>query len=93
MYFCYTAFVNVLNFIISIRLYNLSNIKTIREENEMEFWSIRELVLNLGRITSYILLFIIAKIGIEYLNYLLISLTLTIIFMAYYLSKINRNEK
>lgn len=92
-YFCYTAFVNVLNFIISIRLYNLSNIKTIREENEMEFWSIRELVLNLGRITSYILLFIIAKIGIEYLNYLLISLTLTIIFMAYYLSKINRNEK
>ena len=92
-YFCYTAFVNVLNFIISIRLYNLSNIKTIREENEMEFWSIRELVLNLGRITSYILLFIIAKLGIEYLNYLLISLTLTIIFMAYYLSKINKNEK
>lgn len=92
-YFCYTAFVNVLNFIISIRLYNLANTKTIREENEMEFWSIRELILNLGRITSYILLFIIAKIGIKYLNYLLVSLTLTIIFMAYYLSKINRNEK
>lgn len=92
-YFCYTSFVNVLNFIINVRLYNLANTKIVKEENEMEFWSIRELVLNLGRITSYILLFVVAKLGIKYLNYLLILLTLTIVFMAYYLTKVKRHEK
>ena len=92
-YFCYTAFINVLNLIVSIRLYTLANTKIVKEENEMEFWSIRELILNLGRITSYCLLFVLSKIGVVFLNYLLIFLTLSIVLMAYYLTKVKRHEK
>lgn len=40
-YFCYSSLVGALNFIIDIRLFNLSNIPLIKNDNRMEFWSLR----------------------------------------------------
>lgn len=80
--FCYVVFTNLLALIIDIRLFNISNSKIINK-NYTEFWVIRELVLNMGRIFSFILLLIVCMINnLLYLNYLLILLTLTILVMG-----------
>lgn len=93
-YFVYTVLLNVLLLIQDVRLYNISNSKLVKKTDRMEFWSIREAFLNLGRITSYILLLVVALLGSEMsLNYLLILLSLTIIMMGYNLSKVTKNEK
>jgi len=93
-YFVYTVLLNILVLIQDVRLYNISNSKLVKKTDRMEFWSIREAFLNLGRITSYILLLIFSLLS-SYLslNYLLILLSLTIILMGYNLSKVTKNEK
>ncbi len=92
-YFCYSSLVGVLNFIIDIRLFNLSNIPLIKNDNQMEFWSLREFVLNSGRIISYILLVVFAVNLEKYLNILMLFLTFSIILMGIFLSKIGINDK
>ena len=93
-YFCYSALVGVLNFIIDIRLFNLSNISLIKNDNQMEFWSLREIVLNIGRIISHMLLLIVSIIDSgKYLNILMLFLTLSIMLMGIFLSKISKNDK
>lgn len=93
-YFCYTTFINILTLILNVQLFNISNSKNIKEDNLMEFWSIREVILNLGRITSYILLLVVAIINHdEYLYYLLLLFTLSIGLMSYFFAKINNDEK
>ena len=92
-YFCYSSLVGVLNFIIDIRLFNLSNIPLIKNDNQMEFWSLREFVLNSGRIISYILLVVFAINLEKYLNILMLFLTFCIMLMGIFLSKIGINDK
>ena len=93
-YFCYSSLVGVLNFVIDIRLFNLSNIPLIKNDNQMEFWSLREVVLNFGRIISYILLLMVSLIKSgKYLNILMLFLTLSILLMGISLSKISKNDK
>ena len=93
-YFCYSSLVGVLNFIIDIRLFNLSNIPLIKNDNQMEFWSLRELVLNSGRIIGYILLLIVSIVDSgKYLNVLMLFLTFSIILMGIFLSKMSKNDK
>ena len=58
-YLCYSTFVNILCVILDVKLFNISNCKEIKCDNQMEFWSIREVILNLGRITGHFLLLII----------------------------------
>ena len=77
----------------TIRLFNISNSKAIKAGNLMEFWSIREVVLNLGRITGYSLLLIVGLLNqFDYLHYLMIILTLSIAAMGYFLSKVGKYE-
>lgn len=93
-YFCYSSLVGVLNFIIDIRLFNLSNIPLIKKDNQMEFWSLREIALNLGRIISHILLLLVSIIESgKYLNILMLFLTLSIMLMGIFLSKTDKNDK
>lgn len=92
-YFCYTTSVNLLALLMTIRLFNISNSKAIKAGNLMEFWSIREVVLNLGRITGYSLLLIVGLLNqFDYLHYLMIILTLSIAAMGYFLSKVGKYE-
>ncbi len=93
-YFCYSSLVGVLNFIIDIRLFNLSNVSLIKKDNQMEFWSLRELVLNSGRIISHILLLIVSVVDSgKYLNVLMLFLTFSIMLMGIFLSKMSKNDK
>ena len=87
--FTYSIFVNLLSMIRMIKLYKVSNNKIISEDNQEEFWSIRELSLNLGRITGYAFLFIIAftKSSIA-LNCVMLILTLFITVLADTLRKV-----
>ena len=73
-----------------IRLYNVSNIKTT---NQVEFWSIREICLNLGRITSFLILLIAGITNSNMaLNIAMIILTLIVLVLANILRKVNYKE-
>lgn len=87
-YILYNSLINILAMIIDIRLFNISN-KVVKKDDNIEFWSIRELILNIGRIVGYVMLLVIAITNPDkYLNYLLIIITLSIPIMAYFTSKI-----
>jgi len=51
-YMIYNSLINILTMIIEIRMYNVSNSSIIKEDNTMEFWSIREVALNIKRLTE-----------------------------------------
>ena len=90
---CYTIFVNVLGTIRIIRLYNISNSKMLNRTNQEEFWSVREISINLGRITSFIVLLFAGITGSNsILNIVMVVLTLLIFGLGYILSKIDREE-
>lgn len=91
-HFGYNIFINILTMIIDIRLFNISNTKLIKEESEIEFWAIREVILNIGRILGYFILFLIIFLKKdEYLNYFLIFLTLTITVMGFLVTRIKKH--
>ena len=93
-YFCYNTFVNVLSLILDIRLFNVANSEIIKDDNEMEFWSIREVILNMGRITGYSLLLIVGILNqYNYLYYIMIFLTLSLPIMGYFGTKIKKFEE
>ncbi len=93
-YVVYQVLLNLLVMIMDIRLFNLSNIKLIREDNQVEFWAIREGILNIGRILGYFILFIIVILKKDqYLNYFMIFLTLTIPIMGYTITKVKKHNK
>lgn len=93
-YVVYQVLLNLLVMIMDIRLFNLSNIKLIREDNQVEFWAIREGILNIGRILGYFILFIIVILKKDqYLNYFMIFLTLTIPTMGYTITKVKKHNK
>ena len=76
---CYSIFTNIILLTRDIRLYNVTNSNMVGKEDRTEFLSIREFVLNLGRVTSYGLLLIAGIFNNELvLNISLILLTLSI---------------
>lgn len=73
-----------------VQMYNTANHNIISINEQNEFWAIRETFINLGRITSYILLLIVSISGnIKNLNILMVALTLMIGLMGLKLSKSN----
>lgn len=90
-YMIYNSLINILTMIIEIRMYNVSNSSIIKDNNTMEFWSIREVALNIGRIFGYTLLLLTVILNLdEYFNYLLLIVTFSIPLNAYFTSKIKR---
>ena len=81
----------ILTFIYGIRLFNLEK-KKISNNEKTEYWSIREIVLNLGRVLGYYLLFIVSIFGLAYLKYFLLFLSFTVLIFCYLLAKIDKNE-
>ena len=92
---CYEIFVNgILELNRSIRLFNISDSSIIKNEDQTEFFSIREGILNFGRILSYsILLFAGISGSTMMLNIALIVLTLYILMMGFVLKDIENFEK
>lgn len=92
---CYEILVNgILSLSRSIRLFNMSDSNIIKKEDQSEFFSIREGILNLGRMVSYsILLFAGINGSIRILNITLIILTLSISIMGFVLKDIGKFEE
>lgn len=91
---CFTVFAGLITMISEIRLNNISNSTFVDDDTQIEFLAFKELVLNLGRITSYFLVLIITLLNIRNsLEILLILLTILMIYMGYNVSKLNKYEK
>lgn len=93
--FCYEIFVNgILSLNRSIRLFNIADSKIINKEDQSEFFSIREGILNLGRMVSYSILLFAGISGSRMaLNISLSILTLSIIVMGFVLKDIEKFEQ
>lgn len=92
--FCYVIFVGILSLTREIRLYNLSDSSIIDKENQAEFFSIREAILNCGRVTGYTLLLIAGMIGSTYaFNIVMIILTMSILLMGLNIKRIEKFEE
>lgn len=92
--FCYVIFTAILTLTREIRLFNLADSSIVDRENQCEFFSGRECILNLGRITGYTMLLIAGIIGNQIiLNIVMILLTLSILIMGLNIRKIEKFER
>lgn len=83
---CFAVFANILLVIRKIHLYTLAGSNIISEDIKVEFLTLREIVLNMGRVTSYLLLLIAGIIGGDLiLNFVLIILTISILIAGLYI--------
>ena len=92
---CYEIFVSgILSLNRSIRLFNISDSKIINKEDQSEFFSIREGILNVGRMVSYSFLLLAGISGnVKMLNIALIILTISILIMGFILKDIEKFEE
>lgn len=90
-YLGYNVLTNLLTLIVNVRLYNISSSK-ISKKDLMEFWSIRELFLNFGRLISYTLLIVIYKLNPNFLYELLVLLSISILIMGFILLNIKKEK-
>ena len=89
----FTIFVNLIGIIRSVRLYNISNSGEINRSNQEEFWSVREVCLNLGRTTGFVILLVVGIIADSaVLNIVMIMLTMIILVLGIVLSKVDKNK-
>lgn len=92
-YFSYMIMINLLALIFDVRLFNISNCKLVKEKHFLEFWAIRELVLNVGRITGFTLVLIAGVLNWNWLLYVLLFIfTLTIMFAGILTGKVKRYD-
>ena len=83
--------INLLALILDVRLFNVANSQIVRDGNFLEYWSIREFFLNLGRVSGYILLFLVGLTNkLNLLYYLMILLAFAIIITGYFVSKVRK---
>lgn len=79
----------ILFFIYILRLFNLA--KDIGSDNKIEYWSINEFVLNIGRVSGFVLLLIVSFIGLEYIVYFFIFLSIIVLIFSQILGSIEKN--
>ena len=92
--FCYVIFTAILTLTREIRLFNLADSSIVDRENQSEFFSGRECILNLGRITGYTMLLLAGVTGNQIiLNIVMVLLTLSILVMGMNIRKIEKFEK
>lgn len=92
--FIYIIFTKILNVSRSIRLFNMADSHIVTKDIQAEFLSIREGILNIGRITSYILLLIAGISGNQLiLNIMMIILTLSILATGLNIRMIEKFEE
>ena len=89
--FCFATAVQLLNSIVDVNLFNISNNSCIKDTCRIEYFVAREIFLNLGRVTSFILLFSLAVwANFEFIKYLLLFLTLMVVLVANLSIRLNK---
>lgn len=91
---CYVIFASLLTTTREIRVFNIADSYIVNKDIQNEFLSIREGILNCGRIIGYFILLIAGIIGNQIiLDIVLILLTLSILLMGINISKIEKFEE
>ncbi len=91
---CYVIFTSILTLTREIRLFNISDSYIVDNSNQIEFFAIREGILNCGRIVGYLML-LFAGISSSQLilNIVMVLLTLSILVMGINIKKIEKFNK
>ncbi len=91
---CYVIFTALLQLTREIRLYNIADSTIVDRNNQCEFFAIREVILNIGRVVGYAMLLLAGLIGSQVsLSIVMILLTLSIPIMGYNITKIGKFER
>lgn len=91
---CFVVFTNILLVIRKINFYTIAGSEIINDYDRVDFITIKEIILNIGRITSYFLLLIAGLSGNELiLNFVLVILTISIIITGLNVNKSKLNNK
>lgn len=91
--FNYVIFAEILSLVRKIKIFNLSNSKIVNKSNQCEFNAIREVTLNVGRVTGYTLLLLAGLTqSAVVLNIVTIILTLSLLVMSINLTKVKKNN-
>ena len=91
--FSYVIFAEILSLVRKIKIFNLSNSKIVNKSNQCEFNAIREVTLNVGRVTGYSLLLLAGLTqSAVVLNIVTIILTLSLLVMSINLTKVKKNN-
>ena len=91
--FSYVIFTEILSLVRKIKIFNLSNSKIVNKSNQCEFNAIREVTLNVGRVTGYTLLLLAGLTqSAVVLNIVTIILTLSLLVMSINLTKVKKNN-
>ena len=89
----YSVFTSIILLSRDIRLFNVTNSNNVNNEDRTEFLVIREFVLDMGRIVSYLTLLICGIFKSDLvLNITLVLLTLSIFVTSLYIRKISKFE-
>ena len=91
--FSYVIFAEILSLVRKIKIFNLSNSKIVNKSNQCEFNAIREVTLNVGRVTGYTLLLLAGLTqSAVVLNIVTIILTLSLLVMSINLTKVKKKN-
>lgn len=91
---CYVIFTALLTLTREIRLFNLSDSYIVNKDIQCEYFSMREGILNCGRILGYSILLFAELSGNQLvLNIVMVLLTLSILIMGLNIRKIEKFEK
>lgn len=91
---CYVIFTALLTLTREIRLFNLSDSYIVNKDIQCEYFSMREGILNCGRIFGYSILLFAGLSGNQLvLNIVMVLLTLSILIMGLNIRKIEKFEK
>lgn len=91
--FSYVIFAEILSLVRKIKIFNLSNSKIVNKSNQCEFNAIREVTLNVGRVTGYTFLLLAGLTqSAVVLNIVTIILTLSLLVMSINLTKVKKNN-
>ena len=90
----YTVFTTLLHLTANIRLFNISDSKIIDKNNQCEFFTLREIILNIGRILGFIIMYLVSKTNNELLlNSNLLLLTVLIVLIGLLVRKVKKYEE
>ena len=91
---CYVIFTSLLTLTREIRLFNLSDSYIVDKNNQSEFFALREVMLNFGRVFGYLMLLVAGLSRSQVtLNIVMVLLTLSILIMGFNIKKIEKFEK
>ena len=91
---CYVIFTSLLTLTREIRLFNISDSHIVDKNNQCEFFSLREGILNIGRVMGYTMLLLAGLTGSQLvLSIVMVLLTLSILIMGLNITKIEKFEE